>query len=456
VTGTYTPKPIKITDTTMRDAHQSLLATRMRIEHMIPILHDIDAIGYHSLEVWGGATFDTCLRFLGEDPWKRLQTLKKHLKTPLQMLLRGQNLVGYKHYADDVVEEFVKKSVSNGIDIIRIFDALNDVRNMKKAIEITKAAGAHAQGTVSYTISPVHSSLHHANMAKTLEDLGADSICIKDMAGLLAPYAAHELISLMKARVKIPIQLHCHYTSGLASMAYLKAIEAGVDAVDTAISPLSLGTSQPATETMIAALKGTPYDTGLDLIKLTKIAEYFREVRKHYAEFDVVANTVDTNVLIYQIPGGMISNFISQLAQQNALDKLNQVLEEVPKVREDFGYPPLVTPSSQIIGTQAVLNVIGGGRYKMVTNEVKAYMKGLYGEPPAPVNEEVRKRIIGKENPITCRPADLLLPQMEKAREEIAGYIEKEEDVLSYIMFPQVAKKFFEDRANVHAKVAIA
>lgn len=446
--GNYTPKPVKITDTTLRDGHQSLLATRMRIEHMLPILHKIDAIGYYSLEVWGGATFDTCLRFLGEDPWERLRTLKKHLKTPLQMLLRGQNLVGYKHFADDVVEEFVKKSVINGIDIIRIFDALNDVRSMKKAVEVAKEAGAHVQGTVSYTISPVHTFEHHAAVAKTLEDFGADSICIKDMAGLITPFDAFELISLLKSRLSIPVQLHCHYTSGMASMAYLKAVEAGVDAIDTAISPLSLGTSQPATETMVAALKNTPYDTGLDLIKLSEIAEYFREVRKHYAEFDVTANTVDANVLMYQIPGGMISNFISQLAQQNALDKLNQVLEEVPRVRKDFGYPPLVTPSSQIVGTQAVLNVIGGGRYKMVTNEVKAYMKGLYGQPPAPVNEEVRKKIIGKEEPITCRPADLLEPQLEKARGEIGEHIEKEEDVLSYIMFPQVAKKFFEDRAN--------
>ncbi|MBS3975184.1 MAG: oxaloacetate decarboxylase subunit alpha [Syntrophomonadaceae bacterium] len=446
--GNYTPKPVKITDTTLRDGHQSLLATRMRIEHMLPILHKIDAIGYYSLEVWGGATFDTCLRFLGEDPWERLRTLKKHLKTPLQMLLRGQNLVGYKHFADDVVEEFVKKSVINGIDIIRIFDALNDVRSMKKAVEVAKEAGAHVQGTVSYTISPVHTFEHHAAVAKTLEDFGADSICIKDMAGLITPFDAFELISLLKSRLSIPVQLHCHYTSGMASMAYLKAVEAGVDAIDTAISPLSLGTSQPATETMVAALKNTPYDTGLDLIKLSEIAEYFREVRKHYAEFDVTANTVDANVLMYQIPGGMISNFISQLAQQNALDKLNQVLEEVPRVRKDFGYPPLVTPSSQIVGTQAVLNVIGGGRYKMVTNEVKAYMKGLYGQPPAPVNEEVRKKIIGKEEPITCRPADLLEPQLEKARAEIGDQIEKEEDVLTYIMFPQVAKKFFEDRAN--------
>jgi len=448
VQGNYTPKPVKITDTTLRDGHQSLLATRMRIEHMLPILHKIDAIGYYSLEVWGGATFDTCLRFLGEDPWERLRTLKKHLKTPLQMLLRGQNLVGYKHFADDVVEEFVKKSVINGIDIIRIFDALNDVRSMKKAVEVAKEAGAHVQGTVSYTISPVHTFEHHAAVAKTLEDFGADSICIKDMAGLITPFDAFELISLLKSRLSIPVQLHCHYTSGMASMAYLKAVEAGVDAIDTAISPLSLGTSQPATETMVAALKNTPYDTGLDLIKLSEIAEYFREVRKHYAEFDVTANTVDANVLMYQIPGGMISNFISQLAQQNALDKLNQVLEEVPRVRKDFGYPPLVTPSSQIVGTQAVLNVIGGGRYKMVTNEVKAYMKGLYGQPPAPVNEEVRKKIIGKEEPITCRPADLLEPQLEKARAEIGDQIEKEEDVLTYIMFPQVAKKFFEDRAN--------
>jgi oxaloacetate decarboxylase alpha subunit len=442
------PKPIKITDTTLRDGHQSLLATRMRIEHMLPILPQIDAIGYYSLEVWGGATFDTCMRFLDEDPWERLRTLKKHLKTPLQMLLRGQNLVGYKHYADDVVEEFVKKSVVNGIDIIRIFDALNDVRNMKKAIEVTKLAGAHAQGTVSYTISPVHTFEHHVNFAKTLEGIGADSICIKDMAGLLTPYDAQELISLMKARLNIPVQLHCHYTSGMASMAYLKAVEAGVDAIDTAISPLSLGTSQPAIETMVVTFKGTPYDTGLDLAKLSEIAEYFREVRKHYSEFEMANNTVDVNVLMYQIPGGMISNFVSQLAQQNALDKLSKVLAEVPKVREDFGYPPLVTPSSQIVGTQAVLNVLGGGRYKMVTNEAKAYMKGLYGQSPAPVNEEIRRKIIGKDEPITCRPADLLEPQLEKARGEIAPYIKKEEDVLSYVIFPQVAKKFFEERAN--------
>ncbi|WP_088552743.1 oxaloacetate decarboxylase subunit alpha [Calderihabitans maritimus] len=449
-----TTRRIRITDTTLRDAHQSLLATRMKTEHMLPIAEKIDAVGFHSLEVWGGATFDSCMRFLNEDPWERLRQLRKAFRnTKLQMLLRGQNLVGYKHYADDVVEEFVKKAHANGIDIFRIFDALNDVRNMRKAMEVAKQVGAHVQATVSYTISPVHNVEHYVALAKQLEEMGADSLCIKDMAGILSPTGAFELITALKQNINIPIQLHCHYTSGMASMTYLKAIEAGVDVIDTAISSLAMGTSQPATESMVAALQGTPYDTGLDLQLLSEIAEYFKEVRKEYKEFDVAANTVDANVLVYQIPGGMISNFISQLAQQNALDKLPEVLAEVPRVREDFGYPPLVTPSSQIVGTQAVLNVIMGERYKMVTNESKAYMKGLYGQPPGPVNEEIRRKIIGDEEPITCRPADLLEPQLEEAKKGVAPYMEKEEDILSYALFPQVASRFLEERMAAKTRV---
>ncbi|KKM11963.1 oxaloacetate decarboxylase [Clostridiales bacterium PH28_bin88] len=449
-----TRQKVKVTDTTLRDGHQSLLATRMHTEDMLPIAEKMDAVGFHSLEVWGGATFDTCMRFLNEDPWERLRVLRRHFKkTRLQMLLRGQNLVGYKHYADDVVEEFVKKAVANGIDILRIFDALNDIRNMEKAIAVAKNEGAHVQATVSYTISPFHDYDHYVSKARELQSLGADSLCIKDMAGIITPTAAYELVERLKGELAIPIQLHCHYTSGMASMSYLKAIEAGVDAVDTAISSMSMGTSQPATETLVASLEGTPFDTGLDIGLLSEIAEYFREVRKKYAAFDVAGNAVDVNVLRYQIPGGMISNFISQLAQQNALDKLPQVLAEVPRVREDFGFPPLVTPSSQIVGAQAVLNVVIGERYKMVTNEVKAYMRGLYGQPPAPVNEDVRRKIIGNEEPITCRPADLLEPQLAQAKQEIAAYMEKEEDILSYALFPAVTQKFLEERMAARTRV---
>ncbi len=441
---------LKITDTSLRDAHQSLLATRMKTEDMLPIAEKMDAVGFHSLEVWGGATFDSCIRFLDEDPWERLRELRKRFKsTKLQMLLRGQNLVGYKHYPDDVVEEFVRRAVGNGIDILRIFDALNDVRNMLKAMEVGKREGAHIQATVSYTISPVHNIEHYVNKAQELKEAGADSICIKDMAGIITPTMAYKLVAQLKSEVGLPVQLHCHYTSGMASMSYLKAIEAGVDVVDTAISTLSMGTSQPPTESLVAALKETEHDTGLDLDLLSEIAAYFKKVRKNYGEFDVAANTVDTNVLLYQIPGGMISNFISQLSQQNSLDKLEDVLAEVPRVRKDFGYPPLVTPSSQIVGTQAVINVICGQRYQVVTNEVQDYMKGLYGQPPAPINEEVRKQIIGNEEPITGRPADLLEPQLEKAREEIGPYINKDEDLLTYILFPSVAKDFLKKRKGV-------
>ncbi|TCO68470.1 oxaloacetate decarboxylase subunit alpha [Caldanaerobacter subterraneus] len=440
---------VKITETVLRDAHQSLMATRMTTEEMLPIAEKLDKVGYHSLEVWGGATFDACLRFLNEDPWERLRELKKRIKnTPLQMLLRGQNLVGYRHYPDDIVEKFIENAVANGIDIIRIFDALNDVRNLEVAIKATKRVGAHAQGTLVYTISPVHTIDHYIRVAKELVELGVDSICIKDMSGILSPYVAYELVKRLKETVNVPIQLHSHYTSGMASMTYLKAIEAGVDAIDTAISPLALGTSQPATETMVAALKGTQYDTGLDLELLSEIASYFKEVkRNHYkeTEFSMVMG-VDTDVLVYQVPGGMLSNLIAQLKEQKALDKYEEVLKEIPKVREDLGYPPLVTPMSQMVGTQAVLNVITGERYKMVPKEVKDYVKGLYGRPPAPISEEVKRKIIGDEETIKVRPADLLKPQFEEAKEEIKEYYEQEEDVLTYVLFPQIAKKFFEYR----------
>ncbi|MGI6712487.1 MAG: oxaloacetate decarboxylase subunit alpha [Bacillota bacterium] len=435
-----------ITDTTLRDAHQSLLATRMRVEDMMPIAEKMDTVGFHSMEVWGGATFDTCMRFLNEDPWERLRKLRKVLKnTKLQMLLRGQNLVGYRHYADDVVEEFVKKSIFYGIDILRIFDALNDFRNMAKSMEVTKKEGGHVQATISYTISPVHNLEYYLNLAQTLKEMGADSICIKDMAGIITPTMAYDLVKGLKERVQLPVQLHCHYTSGMAAMSYLKAVEAGVDVLDCAISALANASSQPSSESMVAALENTPFDTGLDLDKLSEIAEYFKNIRKNYKQFDVADATVDTNVLRYQIPGGMISNFISQLKQQNAIDKLPLVLEEVPRVRAEFGYPPLVTPSSQIVGTQAVFNVLVG-RYKMVTNEVKNYMKGLYGQPPGPVDEKIRKQIIGDEEIITGRPADQLPPQMEEAKKEIGFYYETDDDVLSYVMFPEVAMKFLEER----------
>ncbi|MDD2401234.1 MAG: pyruvate carboxylase subunit B, partial [Clostridia bacterium] len=378
-------KKIGITDTTWRDSHQSLLATRMKTEDMLPIAEKMDEVGFYSMEVWGGATFDTCMRFLNEDPWERLDKIKQALKkTKLQMLLRGQNLVGYKHYADDVVEDFIKKSVAHGMDVFRIFDAMNDVRNLRKAIEVAKKEGANVQATFSYTVSPVHDLNYYLKMAQDLVNLGADSLCIKDMAGILKPYAAYELVAELKKKFDIPVQLHSHYTSGMASMMYLKGIEAGADVVDTAISSMALGTSQPATETMVATLAGTPYDTGLNLEPLNEIAEYFKEVRKKYKEFDVYKTGIDTKVLMYQVPGGMLSNFISQLQQQNALDKFPEVLAEVPRVREELGFPPLVTPTSQIVGTQAVMNVLMG-RYKMITNEVKNYLRGLYGATPGPV-----------------------------------------------------------------------
>ncbi|TCO03652.1 oxaloacetate decarboxylase subunit alpha [Natronoflexus pectinivorans] len=445
-------RKVGITETVLRDAHQSLIATRMRTEEMLPIVEQLDDIGYHSLEAWGGATFDACLRFLDEDPWDRLRKIKaKAKKTPLQMLLRGQNLLGYKHYADDVVEYFVQKAIANGMDIIRIFDAMNDPRNIETAIKACIKEGGHAQACISYTTSPVHSLDLFAKDAKILEGMGAHSICIKDMAGLLKPYDAYNLIKAIKESVKIPVQLHTHYTSGVASMTYLKAIEAGVDVVDTAISPLALGTSQPATEPLVASLQDTEYDTGLDLMKLSDIAEYFRPFREKWIEsglLDPKMLGVDANALIYQVPGGMLSNLVSQLKQSNAVDKLDDVLKEVPRVREDFGFPPLVTPSSQIVGTQAVFNVLMGERYKMVPKESRGVVKGEYGKSPSPISEEISKKILGDEKPITCRPADLIEPELEKIREEIKDMIEQEEDVLSYALLPQVAKAFFKKRKD--------
>lgn len=448
---------VKITETVLRDAHQSLIATRMTTDEMLPIVSKLDKVGYHSLEAWGGATFDACLRFLNEDPWERLRKIRKEAKnTKLQMLFRGQNILGYKHYADDVVEYFVQKSIANGIDILRIFDALNDIRNLQTAINACKKEGGHVQATVCYTISPVHNIESFVKMAKQLEDNGADSICIKDMAGLLTPYVAYDLVKAMKAAVKIPIQLHTHYTSGVASMTYLKAIEAGVDVVDTAISSLALGTSQPPTEPLVATLQGTQYDTGLDLGLLSEIAEYFRPLREKYIAsglLDPKVMSVDINTLLYQVPGGMISNLVSQLKQQNKEDKFEEVLKEVPRVREDFGFPPLVTPTSQIVGTQAVLNVIAGERYKMVSKESKALVKGEYGKTPVEIADEFRKKIIGDEQPVTCRPADLIEPELEKLRSEIKEFIEQDEDVLSYALFPQVATKFFEFRRAQKYKI---
>ncbi len=444
---------LKITDTTLRDAHQSLFATRMKTEDMIPVAELIDNVGYYSLEVWGGATFDACIRYLNEDPWIRLRTLRKHFKkTKLQMLLRGQNLVGYRHYPDDVVEEFVKRAVDNGLDIIRIFDALNDTRNMEFSMKVAKEAGAHVQGAISYTISPVHDIEFYLKMAKELEELGADSICIKDMAGLLTPYDAYELVSRLKKTVKVPIQMHSHFTSGMADMMYLKAIEAGADVIDTAISSLALSTSQPAIEPFVVVLKGTEWDLGFDLEVLSKLSKYFAEVKEKRSPVKKEIK-IDTNVLIYQIPGGMMSNLISQLQEQNALDKYEEVLKEIPRVREDLGYPPLVTPTSQIVGIQAVMNVLFGERYKVVSKEVKNYVKGYYGRPPAPIKEEIKKKIIGDEEPISVRPADLLPPELEKARKELNGYMEKEEDVLTYALFPQVAMKFFRDREAKKYKI---
>ena len=445
-------KKILITETVLRDAHQSLLATRMPLSDMVPILDKMDKIGFYSLECWGGATFDSCLRFLNEDPWERLRTIRKMCpNTKLQMLFRGQNMLGYRHYADDVLEYFVQRSVANGIDIIRIFDALNDIKNLEVAIKAAKKEGAHAQVAISYTTGPVFTHEYYVNYAKTIESAGADSICIKDMAALLTPYETEALVKAIKAAVKIPVQIHTHYTSGLASMCLLKGIEAGADMIDTAMSPLALGTSHAPTESMVAALKGTEYDTGLDLVAPSEVREYFMTLREKYTKeglLDPKMLATDAKALIYQVPGGMLSNLLSQLKQAGKADQLTAVLEEVPRVRKDAGYPPLVTPTSQIVGTQAVFNVITGERYKMCTNEFKGLVAGKYGTTPVPIDPEFQRKIIGDEKPITCRPADLLEPELETLRKECAEWVEQEEDVLSYAQFPKVATDFFKKRRD--------
>lgn len=444
---------LKITDTTLRDAHQSLWATRMHTDDMLPICKKLDSIGYHSIECWGGAVFDVCMRFLDEDPWERLRKLKQAIpNTPLQMLLRGQSLVGYQHYPDDVVTAFIKKAVENGIDIIRIFDALNDIRNLEVPIQAAKEAGAHVQAAVVYTISPVHTTEHYLDTAISLANMGADSICIKDMAGLLTPYVGYELIKLFKQKLSIPVQLHSHYIGGLAVGCYLKGAEAGVDVIDTASVPLAFGASQPPVETVVRALHGSPYDTGLDIHALFEISKYWEELRKRKGFERGVTRITDMRVFDHQVPGGMISNLVSQLEEQKALHRITEVLEEIPRVREDLGFPPLVTPTSQIVGTQAVLNVLAGERYKLVPGEVKAYIQGHYGKPPAPINKKVQKLIIGDKKVIDCRPADILEPRMDRLKEEIGDLAQSEEDVLSYALFPQVARKYLENRANPSLK----
>ena len=443
---------VRFTETALRDAHQSLLATRMRTRDMIPIAEEMDKVGYFSVEAWGGATFDTCIRYLNEDPWERLRQLKSEFnRTPIQMLLRGQNLVGYKHYPDDVVTKFVEKSYENGVDIFRVFDALNDIRNMEKSIKVAKAQGAHVQGTISYTISPVHTLDDFVDLAKNLEALDCDSVAIKDMAGLITPTAAYDLVSALKEETDLLVDLHCHCTSGMTPISYYAACQAGVDVLDTAISPLAWGTSQPPTESMVAALQGTECDTGLDLKLLAHIKKYFDDIKEKYMGIlDPISESIDADVLLYQIPGGMLSNLISQLKEQNALDRYNDVLEEMPRVRKDMGYPPLVTPTSQIVGIQSVMNVLGGERYKTVSNEVKEYMKGMYGKPPAPVDPEISKKIIGDDEVITCRPADLLEPEFDKFKSEgeEKGFVKSDEDALTYALYPPIAPKFLKGEAE--------
>ena len=443
-------KPIRINETVLRDAHQSLIATRMPTEVMLPIIDTMDQVGYNAVECWGGATFDACMRFLKEDPWERLRKLRAGFKnTKLQMLLRGQNILGYKHYPDDVVDYFVQKSIANGIDIIRIFDCLNDLRNLEASVKACKKEGGHAQIALAYTLGDAYTEEYWMNIAKDIESMGADSICIKDMAGLLLPYEAEKLVKALKSATKLPIDLHTHYTSGVASMTYMKAAEAGVDIIDCAISPFALGTSQPATEVMVAAFKGTPYDTGLDLDLLAEIADYFRPIREKYLDNGLMNPKnlgVNIKTLQYQVPGGMLSNLTNQLSKMNAEDKFYEVLEEVPRVREDMGEPPLVTPSSQIVGTQAVMNVLTGERYKVVPAETKDLFLGKYGKTTLPVNPEIQKKVIGDEEPITCRPADLLEPGLPEFEKAIAAYKQMDEDVLTYALFPEVAMDFFKYR----------
>ncbi len=453
-------RPVKITETILRDAHQSLIATRMTTEQMLPIIDKMDKVGYHAVECWGGATFDASLRFLKEDPWERLRKLRAGFKnTKLQMLFRGQNILGYRHYADDVVEYFVQKSISNGIDIIRIFDALNDLRNLECAVKAANKEKGHAQVAISYTLGDAYTTEYYIDMAKRIEDMGANSICLKDMAGLLVPYEATSLLTALKSAVSIPIDLHTHYTSGVAAMTYMKAVEAGCDIIDTAMSPFAMGTSQPATEVMVETFKGTPYDTGFDQQLLAEIADYFRPMRDKALETGLLnpkVMGVDIKTLLYQVPGGMLSNLVSQLKEQKAEDKYYDVLREIPRVRKDFGEPPLVTPSSQIVGTQAVLNVIAGERYKMVTKETKAVLSGEYGRTVKPFDPEVQKKVIGDAKPITCRPADLLKPELKTIEKEMEQWKEQDEDVLSYALFPQVATEFFKYRQAQKTKVDLS
>ncbi|MBQ7797437.1 MAG: oxaloacetate decarboxylase subunit alpha [Lachnospiraceae bacterium] len=450
-------KPVKIVETVLRDAHQSLLATRMSTDQMLPIIEKMDKVGYHAVECWGGATFDASLRFLKEDPWERLRKLRDGFKnTKLQMLFRGQNILGYNHYSDDVVEYFVQKSLANGIDIIRIFDCLNDLRNLKTAVDATNKEGGHVQVALSYTLGDAYTLDYWKNIARELEEMGCHSICIKDMAGLLTPYKADELVKALKEGTKLPIDLHTHYTSGVASMTYLKAVEAGCEIIDCAMSPLALGTSQPATEVMAETFRGTIYDPGFDQNLLAEIADYFTPIREQALKsglLDPKVMGVNIKTLQYQVPGGMLSNLVSQLKEANASDKYRQVLEEIPRVRKDFGEPPLVTPSSQIVVTQAVLNVLAGERYKMVTKESKKIMMGEFGQTVKPFNKEVQKKIIGDATPITCRPADLIPPQLPKFEAECAQWKQQDEDVLSYALFPAVAKEFFELREAKQTKV---
>ena len=450
-------KPVGITETILRDAHQSQIATRMTTEQMLPIIDKMDQVGYHSVECWGGATFDACLRFLKEDPWERLRKLRDGFKhTKLQMLFRGQNILGYRHYADDVVEYFVQKSIANGIDIIRIFDAFNDLRNLETSVKACKKEGGHAQIALCYTLGEAYTLDYWKEIAKKIEEMGADSICIKDMAGLLVPYEAEALVKALKASTKLPIQLHTHYTSGVASMTYMKAVEAGCDIIDTAMSPFALGTSQPATEVMCETFRETPFDTGLDHKLLAEIADYFRPIQEEALKSGLLNPKVlgvNIKTLMYQVPGGMLSNLVSQLKDAHAEDKYYDVLEEIPRVRKDFGEPPLVTPSSQIVGTQAVLNVLMGERYKMITKESKALLHGEYGQTVKPFNPEVQKKACGDETPITCRPADLLEPELREMEKEVARYKQQDEDVLSYALFPQVAVDFFKYREAQQEKV---
>ena len=450
-------KPVGITETILRDAHQSQIATRMTTEQMLPIIDKMDQVGYHSVECWGGATFDACLRFLKEDPWERLRKLRDGFKhTKLQMLFRGQNILGYRHYADDVVEYFVQKSIANGIDIIRIFDAFNDLRNLETSVKACKKEGGHAQIALCYTLGEAYTLDYWKEIAKRIEEMGADSICIKDMAGLLVPYEAEALVKALKASTKLPIQLHTHYTSGVASMKYMKAVEAGCDIIDTAMSPFALGTSQPATEVMCETFRDTPFDTGLDQKLLAEIADYFRPIQEEALKSGLLNPKVlgvNIKTLMYQVPGGMLSNLVSQLKDAHAEDKYYDVLEEIPRVRKDFGEPPLVTPSSQIVGTQAVLNVLMGERYKMITKESKALLHGEYGQTVKPFNPEVQKKACGDETPITCRPADLLKPELREMEKEVARYKQQDEDVLSYALFPQVAVDFFKYREAQQEKV---